>query len=118
MISALVMRCLEKDRERRPASAGEVLALLDSMATPSGMPAMSLGAAASRGAAWATSALLPALVYCLAAGVMIAGLKWLAAQGQIGSRLMVFSIVMALLGLPVVVAIGLLMGLKRAEGSA
>lgn len=118
VIAALVMRCLEKDRARRPAGADEVLDLLDSMATPSHIHAMSLGAAASRGAAWATSALMPALVYLVAAGIMVAGLKWLAAQGQIGNRLMVFSIVLALLGLPVVVAIGLLMGLRRAERGA
>lgn len=117
-IAALVMRCLEKDRERRPASATEVLDLLDSMATPSLTSAMTLGTAASRGVAWATSALMPALVYLVAAGVMIAGLKWLAAQGQIGDRLMVFSIVLALLGLPVVVALGLLLGLRRAERGA
>jgi hypothetical protein len=46
---------------------------------------------------------------------MIAGLRWLAAQGQIGARLMVFAIVAALLGLPVVVGAGLVLGLRRAE---
>ena len=79
---------------------------------------MSFGAAATRGVAWATAALIPALVYILASGLMIAGLRWLAAEGQIGSRLMVFAIVAALLGLPVVVGVGLLLGLRRAERSA
>jgi serine/threonine-protein kinase len=114
-IAALVMRCLEKERERRPATAGEVLDLLDSMTTPSLTSSMTLGAAASRGAVWATSALVPALVYVIAAVVMIAGLRWLAAQGQVGNRLMVFSVVLALLGLPVVVAASLVLGLRRAE---
>ena len=118
VIAALVMRCLEKDRARRPAGANEVLDLLDATATPSGVPAMSFGAAATRGVAWATAALIPALVYILASGLMIAGLRWLAAEGQIGSRLMVFAIVAALLGLPVVVGVGLLLGLRRAERSA
>lgn len=114
-VARMVMRCLEKDRTRRPANAGEILDLLDATATPSAVPAASLGAAASRGLAWATAALIPALIYSLSAGLMVAGLRWLATQGHVSARVLVFAIVVALMGLPVVVGTGLLLGLRRAE---
>jgi serine/threonine-protein kinase len=107
VVENLVMRCLEKERDRRPASANEILDLLDTMATPSGLRAAAPATAAT--------AMLPTLTYLVASGVMISGLKWLAAQGQVGTRLVVFSIVAALLGLPVVVGVGLLLGLRRSE---
>ncbi len=115
VIASLVMRCLEKDRDRRPASAAELLDLLDATATPGGLASPSLGSAASQGVAWATAALAPALVYLVAAGGMLAGLRWLASQGHVGTRVMVLSVVIALLGLPVVVGAGLLLGLRRVE---
>jgi serine/threonine-protein kinase len=115
VVASLVMRCLEKERERRPATVGEVLDLLDAAATPSGVSRLSLGGAASRGAVWATAALLPALAYLVAAGIMLAGLQWLASQGHVGTRLVVFSVILALVGLPVVVGVGLLLGVRRLE---
>jgi len=110
-VAALIMRCLEKDRTRRPASAGEVLDLLDAMGTPSGMRAS--GAVAESGWRRARSALIPALCYVVACGLMMAGLEWLLAQGQIGMRMMVMAVVISLLGLPVVVGIGLVRGIRE-----
>ena len=115
VVAGLVMRCLEKDRERRPASADEVLTLLDAMGTPSGLRTVSFGEAAGRGLDWVRAALLPASVYVAACGLMILGLRWLAGAGQVGPRLLVFAVVGALLGLPVVVGAGLVLGLRRAE---
>jgi hypothetical protein len=57
------------------------------------------------------------LIYIVASAAMIAGLRWLEAQGQVGARLLVLSVVGALLGLPVVVGLALLLGLRRAERS-
>lgn len=108
-VAALVMRCLEKDRTRRPASADEVLDLLDTMGTPSGMRMTGIGGASLK----AKSALVPAVVYLLACAITIAGLQWLQSQGQIGMRLMVMAIVVALLGFPVVVGLGLIRGLRE-----
>jgi hypothetical protein len=111
------MRCLEKDRTRRPQSAVEVLDLLDAMATPGDIRTPTFRQAAARSAAGAGAALVPALIYIVASAAMIAGLRWLEAQGQVGARLLVLSVVGALLGLPVVVGLALLLGLKRAERS-
>ncbi len=111
VIARLVMRCLEKDRTRRPASAGEILDALEALATPSQIRAISLRDA--RG--WVSSVLLPLVAYVIASGGMIAGLQWLVRAGQVGTRVMVMGAVLALLGLPMVVAIGLLLRLRRAE---
>lgn len=117
-VATVIMRCLEKDRTHRPASAGEVLDLLDATATPSAVATHSLHAAAARGVAWASAAIVPALVYCFSAGLMVLGLRWLAQQGQVSERVLVFAIVLALMGLPAVVGTGLLLGLRRAEGGS
>jgi eukaryotic-like serine/threonine-protein kinase len=109
VIAGLVMRCLEKERERRPASAAEVLDLLDAVATPGSLPSPSPALAG------ASAGLVPGAIYAAAAGLTIAGIRWLASQGHVGTRLMVFSIVLALLGLPVVVGAGLLAGVRRGE---
>jgi serine/threonine-protein kinase len=116
-VGTLVMRCLEKDRTRRPQSAVEVLDLLDAMATPGDIRTPTFRQAAARSAAGAGAALVPALIYIVASAAMIAGLRWLEAQGQVGARLLVLSVVGALLGLPVVVGLALLLGLRRAERS-
>ncbi len=113
VIAALVMRCLEKERARRPGSAEEVLTLLDTLGTPSGVRALSPGEVAR----WSgvRTMLIPAGLYLLACSLTIGGLHWLAGQGQIGARLLVMAVVVALLGLPVVVGAGLVFSLRRAE---
>ncbi|MEO8636415.1 MAG: serine/threonine-protein kinase [Gemmatimonadales bacterium] len=111
-IARLVMRCLEKDRSRRPASAGEILDALEVLATTGNLRAITLESARS----WVSSIAVPVLLYLLASGAMIAGFRWLLNEGQIGMRLMVLSVVVALLGLPVVVAVGLILRLRAAEG--
>jgi serine/threonine-protein kinase len=116
-VSTLVMRCLEKDRTRRPQSATEVLDLLDALATPGDLRSPTFRQAAARSAAGAGAALVPALIYIVASAAMIAGLRWLETQGQVGARLLVLSVVGALLGLPVVVGLALVLGLNRAERS-
>ena len=115
VVSGLVMRCLEKDRTRRPQSAAELLDLLDTMATPSGLGLGRFREAAAQSWAGARSALILASVYLAACSAMIAGLRWLVAAGQVGTRLLVLSIIASLLGLPIVVASGLLFTLRRAE---
>jgi serine/threonine-protein kinase len=117
-ITSLVMRCLEKDRTRRPGSAAEVLDILEGMATPSALRAVSFQEAATRSWARAGAALMPASLYLLACSVTTAGLRWLAAQGQISTRPLVLSIVAALLGLPIVVGLGLVFALKQAESGS
>jgi len=112
-VGALVMRCLEKDRTRRPESAEELLELLDTMGTPSAVRALSLGDLGRGGGLRST--LLTVGLYLLACGITILGLRWLADQGQIGARLLVMATVAALLGFPVVVGAGLVIGLRRAE---
>lgn len=112
VIGRLIMRCLEKDRTRRPASAGEILDALEALATPGNMRAITLESAHG----WLTSVAMPVLLYLVASGAMIAGFRWLLSEGQIGMRLMVLSVVVALLGLPVVVAAGLILRLRTAEG--
>jgi hypothetical protein len=111
------MRCLEKDRTRRPQSAAEVLDLLDSMATPSDIRSPTFREAAARSVAGAGAVLAPTLIYIVACAAMLAGLRWLETQGQVGARLLVFSVVGALLGLPIMVGLGLVLGLRRAERS-
>jgi serine/threonine-protein kinase len=112
LISRLVMRCLEKDRTRRPASANEILDQLESLATPANLRAIPLREAAK---GWAVPVLMPLGVYVIAVGVMLAGLQWLAQQGQVGTRLFMFSLVIALIGLPVVVAAGMVMRIRGLE---
>lgn len=112
VVARLVMRCLEKDRAKRPASANEILDQLDTLATPASLRTITVREAA-RG--WAMPVLMPLGLYVIAAGVMLAGLQWLVSQGQIGARVMMLSIVVALVGLPIVVAAGLILRIRGLE---
>ena len=112
VIAALVMRCLEKDTSARPQSADEVLDLLDAMATPSGVHTAPRASVTSS----VLAAVVPALVYAVACIAMILGLRWLANEGQIGTRLVLLGAIGSLLGLPVVVGAGLVLRLRKAEG--
>jgi serine/threonine protein kinase len=112
IVARLVMRCLEKDRAKRPASANEILDQLDTLATPASLRRITVREAA-RG--WAMPVLVPLVLYLLAAGVMLAGMRWLVNQGQVGMRVLMLSVVVALVGLPIVVAAGLILRIRGLE---
>ena len=59
--------------------------------------------------------LVPLLLYLVAAGVMLTGMRWLMDQGQVGMRTLMLSVVIALAGLPVVVAAGLILRIRGME---
>lgn len=112
VIARLVMRCLEKDRAKRPASANEILDQLETLATPASLRAIPFTEAAK---GWAVPILAPLAVYVVAVGAMLFGMQWLVHQGQVGARLLMFSVVVALIGLPVVVAAGMILRIRGLE---
>jgi serine/threonine-protein kinase len=114
-ISRMIMRCLEKDRALRPQSAHEVLELLDSVGTPSQLPASKATQVLSRTWQHAAGAVLLTVAYLVACGLMVAGLRWLALQGEVSGRVVVLCIVGSLVGLPIVVAAGVFLRLRNAE---
>ncbi len=114
-LAALVMRCLEKEKTARPQTATEVLDLLDAMGTPSGTRATTRWEGAARAWDGALAGAIPALVYGVACGITIGGFRWLETQGQVTMRAVVFAIIGALMGLPLVVAAGWLMHIRRTE---
>ncbi|MDB4881650.1 MAG: protein kinase [Gemmatimonadetes bacterium] len=67
-LAALVMRCLEKDPSRRPASASEVLSALDAIGTPSNAYAVER----RRSGRWAIAG---AALLVLASGVALVALR-------------------------------------------
>jgi hypothetical protein len=108
------MKCLEKEKRARPQRAAELLEMLDAIGTPTGTRA---AARDSMARAWsgALAAIIPAAVYLVACGATMAGLRWLAAEGQVGPRIVVVTLIGALLGLPVVVGLGLLLHVRKSE---
>src|SRR5262249_25316170 len=77
-----VMRCLEKDPSRRPASADELLRELDAVFTPGGAdsPSRTIPRTATAGSAWTRRGGLYVLV-----AVAIAAITWTAVQRSRGS---------------------------------
>jgi len=114
-LAALVMRCLEKDRERRPAGAAELLDQLEATATPSDLRIPALREGAARAWAGAGGALVLAAGYLLVAAALIGGVRWLVLEGLLGRRYLVFGVVAAVLGLPIVLATGLVLRLGQVE---
>lgn len=113
-LAALITRCLAKAPGDRPASAAEVLDVLDGVATP--LPGRLPSAARkSRPERW-REAIVILGAYLATAGGTVVAVAHFAAQQRIPDRLLAVAIIGAMLGLPIAIGTGLFVRVRLQDG--